>query len=188
MPCFVRPAVQILMPITFLLIDWSFYLDNMWTKAIKTENLHTSVNGVQQILYYFFQSHQVDELIVGCRGQEVKLWGRGLGWGDLQEGLLQLLPQSEFSCSLAAGWRVVHAGHRHAAASGGRALQTGWRALWQQAKTGRNKTAVNVQSRSEYLGFVWAIQVTCWLTARCLLINHVSDSLSPIQSFCNLKN
>lgn len=82
---------------------------------MKTERLHTSVDGIQQILYHFFQSHQVDKLIIGCRGQEVKLWGWGLGRGNLQEGLLQLFPQGEFSCSLAAGRRVVHANHRHAA-------------------------------------------------------------------------
>lgn len=41
------------------------------------------MNGVQQVLHDFLQSHQVDELIVGRRGQEAELWGRGLGWGDL---------------------------------------------------------------------------------------------------------
>lgn len=75
------------------------------------------MDGIQQILYHFLQPHQVDELIIGGRGQEVKLWRWGLGWRDLQEGLLQLFPQGQFSCSLAAGWGIVHADHRDAAAS-----------------------------------------------------------------------
>lgn len=84
----------------------------------------TSVNGVKKVLHNFFQSHQVDELIVGCRGKEAELWGRRLGWGDLQKSLFQLFTQSELGCSLAAGGRVVHVDHRYAAASRG-ALQTG---------------------------------------------------------------
>lgn len=76
------------------------------------------MNSVQQILHYFLQSHQVDELIVGCRGQEVELGSGRLGWGDLQESLLQLFPQSQFSRSLPAGRGVVHTGHRQAARAG----------------------------------------------------------------------
>lgn len=83
------------------------------------------MNGVQQVLHDLFQPHQVDELVVGCRGQEAELWGGGLGRGDLQEGLLQLLTQSQLGCSLAAGGGVVDADHRYAAASRGRAFQAG---------------------------------------------------------------
>lgn len=119
------------------------------------------MDGIQQILHHFFQSHQVDEFIIGCRGQEVELWGRWLGWRDLQEGLLQLLPQREFSCSLTACRRVIQTHHRHTA-SKGRALQTGWRGLRKQAKTGRNTwckysaptTIVSQSSVTMYFTFV----------------------------------
>lgn len=90
----------------------------------------TSVNGVQQVLHHFLQSHQVDELVVGRRGQEAELRRRGLGRGNLQEGLLQLLAQSQLGRSLAAGGGLVHADHGYAAAaSGGGALQAGGRGL-----------------------------------------------------------
>lgn len=91
------------------------------------------MKGVQQVLHHFLQPHQVDELIVGCRGQEAELGRGGLGWGNLQESLLQLLTQSELGCSLAAGGRVVHADHRYAAVSRGRALQARGRGLPNQS-------------------------------------------------------
>lgn len=86
-------------------------------KGIVTSVPHTSVDGVQQILYHFLQSHQVDELIIGRRGQEVKLRGRRFWRGYLQQGLLQLFTQGKFSCCLATGWRIIHADHRQASAS-----------------------------------------------------------------------
>lgn len=38
---------------------------------------------VEYALYHLLQPHHVDELAVGCRGQEVEEWGGGFGWGDL---------------------------------------------------------------------------------------------------------
>lgn len=65
---------------------------------------------VKHTLHHFFQAHHVDELAVGSRGQEVEKWGRGFGWRDLQQGFLQLLPQGQLGCCLAAGL-VGHGAH-----------------------------------------------------------------------------
>lgn len=81
---------------------------------------------LQQLLHHLLQAQQVDELVVGGRGQEVELGGGGLGRRDLQQRLLQLLAQGELGGGLAAGRRVVDVGvgrHLRALLAGGRSLE-----------------------------------------------------------------
>lgn len=77
---------------------------------------------IEHALHHFLQAHHVDKLAVGGRGQEVEQWGRGFGWRYLQQCFLQLLPQGELGCCLAAGL-VCHGAHPSTcwAGHGGRA-------------------------------------------------------------------
>lgn len=83
---------------------------------------------LQQLLHHLLQAQQVDELVVGGRGQEVKLGGRRLRRRDLQQRLLQLLAQGELGGGLPAGRRVVDVGvgrHLRALLAGGGSLEAG---------------------------------------------------------------
>lgn len=64
----------------------------------------------QEFLHHLLQPQQVDELVIGCRGQEVKIGGGGFGWRNLQQRLLQLLTQGQLGSCLSAGWGVIDAG------------------------------------------------------------------------------
>ena len=59
--------------------------------------------AVDDALHHLLQAHHVDELAVGGRGQEVEQRRRGFRRGDLQQRLLQLLPEGQLGGRLAAG-------------------------------------------------------------------------------------
>lgn len=80
---------------------------------------------LQQVLYHLLQADQVDKFVIGSAGQEVHLWGRGLGWGDFKQRLLQLFAQCELGGRLPAGWRITRCDHRSHAGGGGVALSRG---------------------------------------------------------------
>lgn len=137
------------------------------------------MDGIKQILDHLLQPHQVDELIISCWGQKVELWGRWLGWRDLQEGLFKLFPQGEFSCCLAAGWRVINANHRHAASWGG-ALQTTLWGLWKEGETRKSISWIIQIGSEQYNSCPIAIGVSVVLkTIKCAaIINTVYICLS----------
>lgn len=93
---------------------------------------------LQQVLHHLLQANQVDEFVVGSAGQEVHLRGRGLGWGDFKQCLLQLFAQCKLGGRLPTGWRIRSSDHRGHAGGGGVGLSRGgccsfqrcWGGLW----------------------------------------------------------
>lgn len=92
---------------------------------------------LQQVLHHLLQADQVDEFVVGSAGQEVHLRGRGLGWGDFKQCLLQLFAQCKLGSRLPTGWRIRSGDHGGHAGGGGVGLSRGgcsfqrcWGGLW----------------------------------------------------------
>ncbi len=78
---------------------------------------------INDTLHDLLQPHHVDELRVGSRGQEVQQRRWRFRWRYLQQSLLQLLAEGQFSGCLAAGL-VVHRSHAGGTGKGGGADST----------------------------------------------------------------
>lgn len=78
---------------------------------------------INDALHDLLQPHHVDELRVGSRGQEVQQGRWRFRWRYLQQGLLQLLAEGQFSGCLAAGL-VVQRSDAGGAGKGGGADST----------------------------------------------------------------
>ncbi len=78
---------------------------------------------INDTLHDLLQPHHVDELRVGSRGQEVQQRRWRFRWRYLQQGLLQLLAEGQFSGCLAAGL-VVQRSHAGGTGKGGGADST----------------------------------------------------------------
>ena len=93
---------------------------------------------LQQVLHHLLQADQVDEFVVGSAGPEVQLRGRGFGWGDFKQRLLQLFAQCKLGGRLPTRWRIRSSDHGGHAAGGGvglsrggcRSFQRCWGGLW----------------------------------------------------------